>query len=292
MGIVADLDSISVIFTDPKKNVPMGAITNAFLCVQHAFEISFGIHFDPNPRKGVGGSPATKEAWQVGIVQNVLFEMYNFTYDDGSTFRTEFKHPVVDAGNKFYAPFYNEPVIVQACKLDPMLKCSKYIPIMIPVADIWYTSQGFGELLDPYNAIGVATSNKPDSFNLIDEPFFGARLRLPNGALIKRAESISAFQTWLVAQHGSTTDVLATVPPFSLAFWMETHASPGLLTIDTPPYDFAFYGEAGISTKVKADGEIAHLTPRLGDGGRRPVLSGELANDRANNWAKGQGLTP
>jgi carbamoyl-phosphate synthase large subunit len=45
------------------------------------------------------------------------------------------------------------------------------------VADVWVTPQGYGELLNPYNASGVSTNNKPDLFNMWDEPAGGANLR-------------------------------------------------------------------------------------------------------------------
>jgi len=293
MGIVADLRNTTVNFRNPKKDVPMLAISNIFLCVQHAFDMTFSFTFDPDPRKGVGGSPKVRELWQVGIVQNVLFGMYNFEYDDGSRFKIEFPNAVLDSGaSVVYLPFYNDPVRVPACTLDPILKCNRYVPIMVPVAEIWYTSQGYGELVDPWNSTGVAIDNKPGSVNMIDEPTFGARLRLKNGALIKRAESISAFQTWLVAKRLQRTEVLATVPPFSLVFWLETKPSPGLLMIGTPPYDFAFYGESGISRKVKATGGQAGVRPQLGGGGRTPVLVGETANQRDNRWLQNSGLVP
>ncbi|MFZ0317499.1 MAG: hypothetical protein WAL56_00100 [Candidatus Sulfotelmatobacter sp.] len=292
MGIVADIPNTTVDFRDPKKNVPMLPISNLFVCVQHAFEMTFSFSFNPDPKKGIAISPKVKELWQIGIVQNVLFEMYNFEYDDGSVFKVEFPHAVIDTGASIYLPFYNDPVRIPACVFDHTLSCGKFLPIMIPATDIWQTSLGYGELLDPWSATGVAIDNQPSSLNMIDEPFFGARLRLKNGALISRAESISAFQTWLVAQHGPRVEVLATVPPFSLVFWLTTRPSTGMLSIDTPPHDFGFYGESGISRHVRVSGHTATVLPRLGSGGRKPVLTGQTANDRANNWIQSQGLVP
>ena len=289
MGIVADIPNTTVNFKNPKKGIPMLPISNLFLCVQHAFDMTFAFKFDSNPKKGVGGSPQLRDLWQIGIVQNVLFEMYNFEYDDGSTFKVEFKDAAVDSGAAIYPPFYGDPAYIPACKIDPILKCDRYIPIMVPVSDVWITKTGYTDFPDPWTN---ATDNRPTSLDMIDEPFFGARLRLKNGALISRAESITAFQTWLVAQRGQQTEVLATVPPFSLVFWLQTQPSPGLLSIGTPPHSFAFYGENGISRKVKASGGVANITPRAGNGGRTPVLTGETANDRANKWIKSVGLVP
>jgi hypothetical protein len=289
MGIVADLPNSTVDFRDPKKNVPMGPISNSFLCVQHAFEMTFSFGYNPDPKKGFGGTPKSTESWRIGIVQNALYEMYNFEYDDGSKFKIEFSSAVVDSGSDVYQPFYNDPVIIPACQIDPILKCDHYIPVMIPFVDVSYSSLGYSEFPDPWTG---AMDNKPTSVNMVDEPFFGARLRLKNGALIKRAESISAFQTWLVAQHGQQTDVLATVPAFSLVFWLETQASPNLLGIGTPAHTFAFYGEAGISRHVKASGGAATVQMQAGNGRRAPVMTGPTANDRANGWLKTQGLVP
>lgn len=289
MGIVADLPNTAVNFKNPKSNVPMLPISNLFICVQHAFDMTFSFKFDPDPRKGVGGSPQSKDFWQIGIVQNILFEMYNFEYDDGSKFKVEFQHPVLDSAAAVHPPFYNDPVVIQSCRIDPILKCDTYVPIMMPESDIWISSQGYSEFPDPWTG---AMDNRPTSLNMIDEPSFGARLRLKNGALISRAESITAFQTWLVALKGQQTVTLATVPPFSLVFRLQTQPSSNLLMIGTPANSFFFYGESGISRTVKTSGGQPNVGPRIGNGGRNPVVTGETANDRANKWLQSKGLVP
>jgi hypothetical protein len=293
MGILVDLPNSTVDFQNPKNGVPMGAITNMFICTMHAFEISFSLTFDPDPKKGVGGSPASMESWSVGIVQNVIHEMINFQYDDGSQFKEEFKSPVLDSIDKTVSlPFYGDPVFLEACKFDPTLPCGQWIPAQVPVMRIFYTSSGYGELLDPWDASGVHTSNKPDTLNMGDEPNFGARLRLQNGALIKRAEHVMSFQTWLVAQTPAKTLFLAHVPAFSLVFWMDTLPSPGLLSIGTPPFNFAFYGEAGVTKTVKSSGTSARVRMGLGNGGRNPIMTGDTANTRGRNWLKQNSLMP
>ncbi|MGH6811174.1 MAG: hypothetical protein ACREDM_02130 [Methylocella sp.] len=159
----------------------MNAIGNSFVLVMHAFTINFGFSFDPNPKNGVGGSPVSEELWRIGIVQNVVYENLYFEYDGGRLFKTEFNNAAVDSVAAINFPFYHDPVIVPACKLDPRLGCKTFVSLMVPVADIWYTSQGYGELLNPYVPSGVAINNKPDALDMVDEPGWGAGLRLKRG---------------------------------------------------------------------------------------------------------------
>jgi hypothetical protein len=66
--------------------------------------------------------------------------------------------------------------------------------------------------IDPHESSATSRSTKPASLNMIDAPWFRARLRLPSGATITRAERILAFQTWLVAaSSGKAKYVLASM---------------------------------------------------------------------------------
>jgi hypothetical protein len=294
MGLLADLANCSINFTNPKQGAAFGAITNLFICVMHAFDMEFGITFDPDPKKGVGGTFPAREWWDIGIIQNVVFEHIRFEYDDGSVFSEDFKDAVLDTVSSSHKPFYADPVIVPGCQLDPMLPCARFIKVMEPVLEVAVTAKGYGELLDPWDSTGVAVANKPDSVTMADEPSFGARKQLQNGAWIADAEHIMAFQTWLVAQSPTTTHVVASFGPFSLVFWMTAQASPGQLSIGAPPHQFTFYGEKGTARKVNRKTTPASPTFQVqsGNGGRKPVLSGQTANDRGRQWLRSKGLVP
>jgi len=293
MGILVDLPNSTVSFHSPTNGVPMGPISNTFICTMHAFEISFSVRFDPNPARGVGGSPASKEYWSVGIVQNVIHEMVNFRYDDGSQFTTVFNAAALDMIDRTAnSPFYGDPIYLETCRIDPQLPCGHWVPAQVPMMNVFYTSRGYGELLDPWNPTGVDISNQPDAVNIADEPNFGARLRLQNGALISRAEHVISIQTWLVAKTPSNTHLLAHVPAFSLVFWMDTRPSPGLLSIGTPPFSFGFYGEAGITRRVRSSGATPSVRMGSGQGGRTPIMTGDTANTRGRNWLRTNGLLP
>lgn len=296
MGLVADLSSSSITFNNPRQGAVFGAIINMFACVMHEFAIEFEFNFDPNPRSGVGGSPATREWWEIGIVQNVVFELINFEYDDGTTFNRTFTNAVLDNVATAHNPFYHDPVIVPACQLDPLLPCSRYIHVMVPWVHVFYTSRGYGELLNPWGPIGddVEITNKPDSVDMVDEPSFGARKQLQNGAWITVAEHILAFQTWLVAKSPSQVHVLASVGPFSMIFWMTARPSSNLLTIGHPPHSFGFYGQQGIARRVNRSGRGSPASIRLqaGTGSTRPVLQGQTANERGRQWLRTNNLVP
>jgi hypothetical protein len=295
MGLVVDLPGSSFSFNNPKQDDVFGAVLNMFVCVMHEFEIVFGLGFDPDPRKGVGGSPAQPESWDIGIVQNVIFERMNFVYDNGTTFTADFPNPVLDSVATLNPPFYDDPVIVPACKLDPMLPCTKYVSVSEPVLNVFYTSRGYGELLAPTSVdpTGVAVTNSPNSVNMLDEPSFGARKMLKNGAWITDAEHIIAFQTWLVAKTPSKVHLLAYVGPFSLVFWMSAQPSPDLLSIGAPPNQFGFYGTDGIVKKVnRSSSSSATIAMHSGAGGKGPVLVGPTANERGRNWLRTNNLLP
>jgi len=293
MGLNVDLSQSTIDFTNPPTKVPIGGVTNEFVCFMHQFEIQFFLTFDKNPKVGFGGAPAEAELWRLGIIQNVLFERLSFTYDNGKTFEENFNLSILDGGAETYSPFYHDPVLTPACKYDPTLSCHTMIREMTPVTDIWYSSSGYGELLDPNDASGIHADNKPEVLNMIDAPWFRARLRLPSGATITRAERILAFQTWLVAASGGEVKhVLASTEPFSLVFWLTASPKPGALSIDVPPHSFAFYGEAGIARTVKKGGTVPTVKILAGKGARDPLMKGTLANDRDNQWMQTKGLNP
>lgn len=285
MGLVADLSNTSIAFDKP-KDVVFGAVINAFVCVMHYFEIEFAFNFDPDPRRGVGGSPATREMWEIGIVQNVVFEMINFEYEDDTTFNTTFTNVVLDSVATVHLPFYQDPVIV-----PPGYKPIKPI---VPVVDVFYTSRGYGQLADPWNPIGVVITNTPQSVNMADNPSFGARKQLKSGAWITVAEHILAFHTWLVAKSPSQVHVLANVGPFSLIFRMTCQPSSNLLTIGNPPFSFNFYGQQGIARRVNrfGRGAPAGVRGQAGRGSTHPVLQGQTANERGRQWLRTNNLLP
>jgi hypothetical protein len=292
--VLADLPNSSFRFSDPKQGSVFGALINGFLCVMHAFRIEFALTFDPSPTRGVGGSPMKRELWQIGIVQNVVFDKINFEYDGGIKFQETFRNSVLDSWATIHSPFYGDPVLVETCQLDPHLPCKQFIRLMTPVIDVWYTSKGYGEFLSPYDPTEVLVNNQPNSVDMWDEPTFGARKQLSNGAWISVAERIRAFQIWLVAQTSTRVHVLASLGPFSLVFWMTARAPADLLSIGTPPNSFGYYGEAGITQSVNRSGKTPPPTLRMqaGTGGRNPVLTGQTANDRGRHWLINKGLIP
>ena len=280
MGIVVDLQRSGINFKDPViLPDPMDVIHNQLVLEMHAFEAKFGIAFDPDPKIGVGGAPADEDLWRVGIIQNVVYEKLHYEYVGKSPFDVEFKDAVVDSCDKgTYFPFVCDP------DFQP--------PVERPVADIWYTSQGYGELLNPYNASGVATTNKPDSFNTSDQPNLVTKLRLTTRSIIKRAEKMTSFQLWLVARTPRATHVLAHIPPFTLVYWLETtSALKSDLSTETPSYKYEYYGENGIVKKVRPSGSgTPSIRASLGVGVKSPVMTGIRANKRIRDWANSKGL--
>ena len=146
MGILVDMSRAKAKFSDPAYQ--WGALSNFSGQVQfdmHSFEIEFGASFDPDPTRGVGGASQEPELWRIGIVQNVLFEHIHLEYEGGKIFKTAFKDAAPDyKEGTMSKPFYGDPEATPG-----RLK-------QRPAADIWLTAQGYGELLSPSSASGVA----------------------------------------------------------------------------------------------------------------------------------------
>jgi hypothetical protein len=241
-----------------------------------------------------------------------IIRRLRFEYENNHIFAKEFNFPAVDiVESTFDRPFYSSPVFGNNA-LNTR-----------PVSHIWYTSQGYGELLNPNNPSGVQTNNKPDSFSMWDQPGGGASFRLPDFSAVKRVEKIIAFQTWLVAiktglfssspelshvrdaffpklfrESPSSVSMLAHIPPFSLMFWLETdlaHFQPKN-SFDTPSFSWGVYGINGyipgrrIDRSIRELGPSRTIRPKLGDGGRWPVLSGPTAKERADQFLSSNGL--
>lgn len=217
MGIVVDLDRSNIVFKEPNALDQRTTIGQNTVDYQlYSFAIQFGIKFDPDPKIGLGGAPTDPELYRIGIVQNVLHERLFFQYekqDERSkrtvkrVFEKTSDHPAVDiVENTFDRPFYSTP------SFDSNKRKTR------PVSTIWYTPQGYGELLNPYSKSGVAIDNRPDTLDMWDQPGGGAFFTLPDGAMLMRMEKVLGFQAWLVVKQALKIDPLAHVPAFSLMF--------------------------------------------------------------------------
>src|SRR6266446_6115054 len=156
MGIVVDLKRSSITFGNPLLLAQVSTFGRDDLVFpMHSFEVTFGISFDPDPRKGIGGAPAEPELWKIGIVQNQVWARSVWEYDGDEKYVIQFYDPAVDVLEEAHLskPFYG----------DPDLDSSNRRP-QRPYSVLWYTSQGYGELLSPISASGVNTNNKPETF--------------------------------------------------------------------------------------------------------------------------------
>ena len=293
MGILPDLPHCQANFTDPKDATEINLLDGTFVNVMHAFNMEFYLKFDP--KTGIGGATPIREQWQVGIVQNVVYEHLRYEYEGKTIFETEFVPPALDTMAKKSLPFYGEPYYELA---PPMygIPSKKKIPIMVPVISIWLTPKGYGSELNPSDPSGVKITNEPSSVNIMDQPGFGARTRLANGAMIKKADHILSFQAWLVAIKGTQLEVMASCEPFSLI---------SNLTFDdrdkqkeyglggTPQFVSSFHGAKGIERRLRTD---KNGTPNVaivaGNGGRPPVTSGTSATTRGRGWLLANDLVP
>jgi hypothetical protein len=182
MGIVVDLAKSDAKFDDPlviaSADLTFGNPLNYDMA---SWVASFGIGFDPDPNQGLGGAPQDSELWDIGIVQNLLYERLLFEYSGLPVLQKEFTTATVDRlENNLDSPFYSTPVF------DSTRRKSR------AVAHIWYTSQGYGELLDPSSGSGVRTNNKPDLLDMYDQPGAGVS-QLRGNSLLIRVEKVLCF---------------------------------------------------------------------------------------------------
>ena len=292
MGLLPDLHYGRPNFTDPKDGTEINLLDGGFTNLMHAFAIEFYFKFDP--KLGIGGVTPMKEQWQVGIVQNVIFEHMRYEYEGGVVFDQEFVNPILDSTATKSFPFYGEPVFVPGPSLYG-IPSKKMTPLTVPVVNIWLTSKGYGTALNPRDPSGVAITNEPSSVDIMDEPKFGGRTQLGNRAMIKKADHIMSFQAWLIAIKGTQSEVLASCEPFSLVsnLTFEKRDKKKEYGRGTPKYTSTYHGTKGIErhlrTKVSGTPDIAIVA---GNGGRSPVLSGDTANARGRSWLHTNNLIP
>jgi len=165
-----------------------------------------------------------------------------------------------------------------------------------------YTSQGYGTITNPFTR-ELVTNNQPDSLDSYDTPHSVVTLRR-NGSFIRRAEQISSFQIWLVAETPSGHLYLAHFPPFSLVYVAEFTLTGSIQqnlpddTRPTRPFEVKphRYGVNGITRMARSlDGIRPTIHPSDGKGKYRPpnlegTTTGKNANDRDWNWLKLNGL--
>ena len=312
MGIVVDLAKSDAKFDDPLAIVGADLVMGFPLNYDMpSWVASFGIGFDPDPNQGIGGTPQDSKLWDIGIVQNLLYERLLFEYAGMPVLQKEFTTVTVDRlENNLDSPFYSSPVF------DSTRRKTR------AVAHIWYSSQGYGELLDPSSSSGVRTNNKPDLLDMYDQPGAGVS-QLRAGSLLMRVEKVLCFQIWLVARKfgmfslppklgpiqalrgalapallGASAQsmiVLAHIPAFTLRFWYTVTGPPTMLG-GSPQFTYGVYGENGFSPKKPIDhritslGPLPSVSPMLGDGGRIPVVTGPASIVQARNWLNANGL--
>jgi hypothetical protein len=296
MGIVVDLNRSGIKFDDKSMTILDRRGLASFTDMTYEFfpfEVTFGISFDPDPKNGIGAAPKEPELWRIGIVQNELWSRSVEEYYGGDKYVIEFHDSAPDCTPET-KPFYAEPQVGSG-KQPGFME-------MRPYSDIWYTAQGYGELLSPIDPIGVNTNNKPDSLNIKDRPSGVAfsRSRKTN-TWLKRIEQKSIFQSWLVAKTENNPDgiVLAHVPPFAFCFWLETNLKNyhPTYSYEYPPFDYGVYAESGFSPaavnrKISLIGATPDLKVALGDGGRKPSMKGITANERIQGAARKIGTHP
>src|SRR5262249_44917881 len=177
MGIIVNIANSDFEFRDPKDSTVFEPINNLFFNVMHSFFLQFA--FDWDAKKGFA-PPVDWQFLRIGIVQNVMYDKLSYEYDGGHKFNMEFTTPAVDSAASIYKPFILDPLRAKLGDLQPDTPPSRrdtFVDVMIPVRDLLYASDGYGELMSANSRTGVAVTNDAKTVEMIDQPRFGARMR-------------------------------------------------------------------------------------------------------------------
>lgn len=289
MGITTDVDNSKISFDKSKAEISMEAVRNLFICKMPQFEIFYTYKFDVSSNNIV--IPKNPELWDIGIVQNVLYDKFYYNYADGFVAQKEFTKPALDVAQVAHKPFLHGPVEM----LAPNSRTSHKNPTsMIPVRRNWYASCGLGEEIISFSPCELKKNSEDLYVDVLDQPAFGTRLNHSlRGGVIKNAYRLLEFKNWLVAKSDKKIVVLGHMDSFSLVFWMDTTTTPEL-SIDTPGFSAGFYVQKGkVKEIMKKNSQTAvEITVYGGKSVIQPIVDGETANDRAYAWYKENELFP
>ena len=292
MGLVANLanSTFNVVSNSasPPEAEPIG--DGEFSCTMQMFAGNFAFDFKRGQGLAPPASPPTA-AWDIGIVQNVLYEKMLFKYEH-RTVKTEFAKPAVDSQSSTSFPFIQDGVRVETADGFREVR---------PVQELYYNTNGLGELISPYDSFPNDLVPIPEkrrsvvqTVNFVDQPSFGCPLRPSNGGLLLEAYQIVTFMVWLVAidpfRRAGSPQTLAHVGPFSLVYRaVALDPQNYTYTLSYPPYSYFAYGVNGYTRSVNAalQSRSPQIKVKSGKGERAPLLTGHTANQRDATWFVG-----
>jgi hypothetical protein len=289
MGIVLDRNGSYAVTKTPNTNPGVEPILNTATIFSHRTEVRLAYQFKDSPNLGAPAPLSGRDYFQIGLIQNVLFEKIFFQYDGQPPIAKEWVTRVVDsAGDSF--PFYGDGDRV-------LLPSGKQSENTTPFREFFYGPKGFGQVSNPFggSADDIDLENK-GSVNMIDEPMVQVPFR-KDGDSLRVAEHILAFGLWLVlvdTGRKSPTVAVGHLGPFTVLSRTEFELVDGLSAFSTPDYRFFFHAQNGIAKRLNkaiADrGGSTSLTPQ--QGGKLPLMTGETANTRGLQWMQSVGLAP
>ena len=138
MGLVAVIEHSKIVFVPNSTSVYPNVVTNWVTCRMPLFGLYYDFAF--GKAKNIR-PPKFAQLWEVGIVQNVLFDKIKLVYEDDHVYRAVFDTPAVDVADKEHAPFLHGPIELLPPEFQTPVKDQTS---MIPVRKVWYTSRGIG----------------------------------------------------------------------------------------------------------------------------------------------------
>ncbi|MDJ0711139.1 MAG: hypothetical protein QNJ14_12140 [Woeseiaceae bacterium] len=256
-------------------------------------------------RPGRGGElapPQRYRAMTFGIVLNILYEFIEIDYGDAGTYWQRWTRPVNDSVSRDTMPFVHEPStqilpipMVDEQSNEVLRVVTEEISIN-PSYERFYGPDGLGELLNPFDQSGYRASNHQRlTLRFQDQPRLSVRAT-KHGEQLRSMSQVLWFKFWVIGTPGR--HVFATSPPFTLGASMQV--VPGRMRSMRPRPKSLSWGIAGRHRQVFTDQArleaYKRRQPRLpirrGLRGRRPVLTGQIANERLEDWVRGTGLMP
>jgi hypothetical protein len=252
------------------------------------------VRFERDSRSGPP-TPKRDEQWQVGLVQNVLFDRIVLTYRGFTPFVATFGSPILDAGSRENLPFYGPPEWLTIRRRRVALgqqKAGDEQFIFVPATAFNYGPSGISSLLlDPYPAnprvrtyapIDTAMEVSFEDAPALEIPRFHERGELMH------AQRVLALQFWVVARSPSKQPfVLAHSPQFSLDVWADMEATEHKASGAFPDWgSCVFDGIVRESQHLKRCPDGKPLDPRPGAGSKLPVLKAPTALERGQQFFK------
>ena len=264
-----------------ERNVTLMPLPQRYIFQQPVIVVTAKLTVDgsssPPPPKG-------SEQWNVGFIQNVVFDMIAVEYEGGKKFSGRWDAPILDASSDQAAPFYAEawkqPIVCRPLIYDG----SKITEVSVAANGQSLTYAGVSDA----------------GFAMSDGPQVQLRAKLDSGASLISFQRAISLQTWLVARKpNNETIFLLGVGPETLYLEASLKPLPQMSLMRQEEYSGNYAWTGGIETNLARLSSISsgrvkgpQIQAKPHPANVKAVMDGDLANARGMNWIRANALIP